>query len=198
MEPVGEKVVSATDVTPTNVGRRSRTVRVWDPVVRLIHWSLVGAFVIAWITGDEAESLHEGAGYAIVALLALRLIWGVAGSEYARFADIVHRPSAVFAHMADTVRLRGRRHLGHSPAGGAMVIALVVMLSIVCGSGYALTTDAFWSVEWVEELHETAANMTWVLIGLHLLGVALASVAHRENLVIAMVTGRKRKAPHPG
>lgn len=171
----------------------SPTVRVWDPLVRLFHWSLVAAFVIAWATGEELQSLHEVAGYAIVGLLVIRILWGFVGTTHARFSDFVYRPSTTIGYLIDTVRLRAKRYLGHNPAGGAMVLALLVMLAMVCGTGIMMTTDAYWGVEWVEEAHELAANLTVVLVGLHLVGVFVASVEHRENLVRAMITGRKRR-----
>jgi cytochrome b len=88
--------------------------------------------------------------------------------------------------------LRAKRYLGHNPAGGAMVIALLAALAVVTGTGVMMTTDAFWGLEWVEELHEIAVNLTLGLIALHILGVILASLEHGENLVMAMITGRKR------
>ncbi len=169
-----------------------RTVRVWDPLVRIFHWSLVAAFVTAWATGDELQKVHEIAGYTIVGLLVFRVFWGLFGSTHARFTDFVHHPAVVVAHIFDTARLRAQRHIGHNPAGGAMILALLLMLSVICGTGIMMTMDAFWGVEWVEEAHEIAVNMTIVLIGLHIAGVLVASVAHGENLVAAMVTGRKR------
>lgn len=169
------------------------TVRVWDPVVRIFHWSLVLAFVIAWASGDELQSLHETAGYAIAGLLAIRVVWGFIGTRHARFSDFIYRPSAVTGYLIDTVRLRARRYLGHNPAGGAMVLALIAMLAATCTTGFMMTTDAYWGVDWVEETHELAANLSIVLIGLHLVGVFVASAEHRENLVTAMITGRKRR-----
>jgi len=167
------------------------TVRIWDPVVRIFHWSLVLAFVIAWMSGDELQDLHEAAGYAIVGLLAIRVVWGFIGTRHARFSDFIYRPSAVIGYLIDTARLRARRYLGHNPAGGAMVLALIAMLAATCATGFMMTTDAYWGVDWVEETHELAANLSVVLIGLHLVGVFVASVEHRENLVAAMITGRK-------
>jgi cytochrome b len=169
------------------------TVRIWDPVVRIFHWSLVLAFVIAWASGDELQDLHEMAGYAIVGLLAIRVAWGFVGTRHARFSDFIYRPSAVISYLIDTARLRARRYLGHNPAGGAMVLALIAMLAATCATGFMMTTDAYWGVDWVEETHELAANLSVVLIGLHLVGVFVASVEHRENLVAAMITGRKRR-----
>ena len=169
------------------------TVRIWDPVVRIFHWSLVLAFVFAWASGDELQDLHEAAGYTIVGLLAIRVAWGFIGTRHARFSDFVYRPSAVIAYLIDMVRFRAPRHLGHNPAGGAMVLALIAMLAATCATGIMMTTDAYWGVNWVEEAHELAANLAVLLIGLHLAGVFVASLEHRENLVAAMITGRKRR-----
>jgi cytochrome b len=166
--------------------------RVWDPLVRLFHWSLVAAFLVAWATGDEENAIHIAAGYVIIALLAVRVVWGFVGTRHARFSDFVHRPATVVSFLADTVRLRAERYHGHNPAGGAMVIAMFVLLSAICGTGYMLTTDAYWGVHWVKEVHETLVNLMLVLIAVHLAGVILASLEHKENLVRAMVTGRKR------
>lgn len=172
----------------------AQTIRVWDPLVRLFHWSLVAAFVVAWLSGEEARSLHLAAGYTIVGLLSLRIVWGFVGTAHARFSDFVHRPSVVIGHLLDAARFRAGRYLGHNPAGGAMILALMGMLAATCVTGIMMTTDAYWGVGWVEEAHELAANLAIVLVGLHLVGVFAASVEHRENLVKAMVTGRKRRA----
>jgi cytochrome b len=168
------------------------TVRVWDPLVRVFHWSLVAAFVTAWATGDEVMSVHEFAGYVIVGLLVFRLAWGIVGSRHARFTDFVYGPATVIGFLKDSVILKARRYLGHNPAGGAMVIALLLTLAVITASGVMMTTDAFWGVRWVRETHETAVDVALVLVALHVAGVVLASIEHRENLVRAMITGRKR------
>jgi len=178
-----------------NAGRVVNTVKVWDAVVRAFHWLLVVAFVIAWSTGDDLKDLHQIAGYAIAFLLVIRVVWGFIGSTHARFSDFVFHPTVVILNLIDTMRLRARRSLGHSPAGGAMVIVLLVILTVTCATGIMMTTDAFWDFKWVEDTHETVANLTVVLIGFHLAGVSLASLKHRENLVAAMFTGRKRREP---
>lgn len=171
---------------------RPATARVWDPLVRIFHWSLATAFTVAWLSGEELRRVHLIAGYAIVGLVAFRLVWGVIGTTHARFSDFIYRPSTVIGYLIDAVRMRAKRYVGHNPAGGAMVIALLAMLGVTCATGVMMTTDAFWGVEWVEAAHEAAVNMMLVLIGLHLAGVAAASVEHRENLVRAMFTGCKR------
>jgi cytochrome b len=152
----------------------------------------MSTFAIAWLTGDELEQLHEAAGYVIIALLGVRIVWGFVGTAHARFADFVCRPSRVVGYLADTARLRARRYLGHNPAGGAMVVALLLVLAATAGSGFAMSTDAFHDAHWVEDVHEFMANGAILLVGLHVAGVAVSSLEHRENLVWAMITGRKR------
>ena len=168
------------------------TVKVWDPFVRIFHWSLVALFAVAFVTGDEVARLHIWAGYAIAALVALRFIWGVFGPRYARFATFVTGPSGVLTYLKQSTRLEAPRHLGHHPAGGAMILALLLLLVGVSVTGFALTTAAFSRSEFMEDIHEVLANITLALVVLHVLGVIVASLAHGENLVSAMITGRKR------
>lgn len=165
-------------------------VPVWDPLVRVFHWSLVAAFAIAWLT-DGDHKVHHVAGYAVLGLIGFRLVWGFVGSRHARFADFVPSPGALRAYLADLRRGRPRRHLGHNPAGGVMILAMLALLTAIGVTGWLQTTTAFWGVDWVEELHEALAWTGLGLVALHVAGVALSSLLHRENLVRAMVTGRK-------
>ncbi|WP_322989445.1 cytochrome b/b6 domain-containing protein [Hoeflea sp.] len=185
-----ETMVEAGDVTSP------ATVRVWDPLVRLFHWSLAGLFFFAFLTGDEWQDPHETAGYVIAALIAGRVVWGFVGSRTARFSSFVYGPSTVTAFVGDTLRMKARRYLGHNPAGGLMVIALLLAIAAISLTGVMMTSDAFWGVRWVKEAHETAAYATLGLVALHVGGVIFASIEHGENLLRAMVTGRKR-APGP-
>ena len=171
---------------------RQAEVKVWDPLVRVFHWGLVAAFVFAWVTGDEVKQVHIMAGYAVIGLVAFRILWGFIGARHARFADFVRGPSSVASYLRDTARQRTKRYLGHNPAGGAMIVALLVMLSIIGATGFMMTTEAFWGVAWVQAAHETAVSLTLGLVVLHIVGVIVASCEHRENLVRAMITGRKR------
>ena len=170
----------------------SATVKVWDPFVRVFHWTLLTLFVIAFVTGDESERVHIAAGYGIAILLALRLAWDVVGPRNARFSACVRSPHVVLAYLLDVANLRTRRYLGHNPAGGAMIVGLMAALIGTAVTGYIMTIDAYWGVKWVEEVHEALAYGTLALAGLHVLGVAASSLLHRENLVKAMWTGRKR------
>lgn len=168
------------------------TVRVWDPFVRIFHWSLVALFAVAFLTGDEIEWLHLWAGYAIGGLVALRIAWGFIGPRYARFTDFVKGPRTVAAFLKQSVRLEAPRHTGHNPAGGLMIIALLAALIGLSVTGVLMTTDGYWGSEAMEDIHEAIANGTLILIALHVLGVVVASLEHGENLVVSMITGRKR------
>jgi cytochrome b len=167
-------------------------IRVWDPFVRFFHWSLVGLFVIAFATGDEIEAVHIAAGYAIASLVGLRILWGLVGPRRARFTDFVRGPRTVLAYCRSAAAGRAPRFLGHNPAGGAMIIALLGMLIGISVTGVMMTSDAYWGAEWVEDLHEGLVYAMLGLIGLHVAGVLFSSLAHRENLVGSMITGWKR------
>lgn len=173
------------------------TAKIWDPLVRIFHWSLVTSFAVAWLAADELRSLHEWAGYAAAALVAFRTGYGFVGSRYARFSQFVRGPTQTIAYAGDAVRNRERRYLGHNPLGAVMVVALLLATAATALTGWIMTTDAYWGVEWVEDVHKVLANAMLVMIGLHVAGVVLASARHGENLVRAMVTGRKRAA-EPG
>jgi cytochrome b len=165
--------------------RPPATVKVWDLFVRVFHWSLASLFVIAYATGDEVERVHVAAGYAIAGLIVLRVAWGVLGPHYARFNTFVRTPHEVCAYLRNAALLKSPRYLGHNPAGGVMILALLAMLAGTCITAYMMTTDAFWGAKWLEHIHEVLANLTVVLIVLHVLGVLFASFEHRENLVKA-------------
>lgn len=192
---------------------------VWDPLVRLFHWLLVLAFAIAYLTqGDPFEDLleqldgawlqtvHVWAGYTIGGLLLFRLIWGLVGPRYARFSDFVYRPSEVFAYAKAVLTLRAPRYLGHNPAGGAMIIALLLSLAVTVIAGLMLygadkglgplagllANSSDGAIHTFKEVHEFFANFTIILIVGHLIGVIWESLLHRENLARAMITGRKR------
>jgi cytochrome b len=168
------------------------SVKIWDPFVRVFHWSLAALFLLAYATGDEIEGVHIAAGYTIGGLVAARIIWGLIGPPHARFSTFVRPPGEILAYLRDAIRFKAPRHLGHNPAGGAMVVALLVMLAATSMAGYMLTTDAMAETKWIEELHEIFANLTMGLVVVHVLGVIFASFEHRENLVKSMITGRKR------
>jgi cytochrome b len=169
-------------------------VKVWDPFVRVFHWSLAALFLVAFVTGDEAAQVHVVAGYTIAGLIALRIIWGFVGPRHARFSNFVRSPRKVLAYLRDAALLRAPRYLGHNPAGGAMIVALLLMLIGTSITGYMMMTDGYWGAKGAEEAHEVFANLTVGLIVFHVLGVLLSSFEHGENLVKSMITGWKRRS----
>ena len=181
-------------------------VRIWDPLLRIFHWSLAIAFAVAFVTEDDLLALHVWAGYAILGLIAFRLVWGFLGPRHAQWSDFVKEPREIASYLRNALRFRAERHLGHNPAGGAMVVALLLALTVTGISGLAVYgaqelsgplapllggVSEAWA-HTLEEVHEVFANLTLLLVALHLAGVALASVQHQENLVKAMITGYKR------
>lgn len=206
--------------------KQTERIVVWDPVVRYGHWALVAAFAVAYLSAEEEATgspdlLHVWCGYAVGIIVALRVIWGFVGPRSARFSDFVYGPLTVLRYFTDLVRGHARRYLGHSPAGGMMVIALLVCLAGTVGTGLVAYGErgkgplagvvggpiahasaasaqapengkAEREESPLDELHGALANITLALVILHVLGVGLASVAHKENLVMAMITGEKR------
>jgi cytochrome b len=170
-----------------------KMVRVWDLYVRLFHWSLVAAVSWAWFGAKDPDALHAVAGYTACGLLASRLIWGVVGFSYARFSSFVKRPKVVIDYLRSIARGNEARYLGHNPAGGAMIVALLTLICATCASGGLLNTDAFWGDERLQAVHQIFADGLLILVAIHIAGVLLASFHHKENLVWAMITGRKRK-----
>ena len=199
----------------------NQTVRVWDPLVRIFHWGLVVAVAVAWLSSEGWDDLHAIAGYVMIGLLAVRLIWGMVGSRYARFTQFLRAPKAVIAYLRDLAARRERRYIGHNPAGGVMILVLMLTLAGTGWTGWLLEDPTRLAAlpdmpqiiapahagehggegegegGLIGDLHEVLANFGLLLIGLHLGGVVLASLRHRENLARAMVTGDKR-APEAG
>jgi cytochrome b len=175
-----------------SIPSRVRTLRVWDPLVRIGHWLLASSVLFAWLTRHSAGPWHEWLGYGALAIVALRLVWGLMGGPHARFSAFVRSPRTTLSYAQ--ALLRGREHpsVGHNPLGGWMIVALLLLVIAVCATGWLYTTDRYWGVEWVETLHSTLTDALLVLVALHVAGVLHASWRHRENLIAAMFHGRKR------
>lgn len=166
------------------------TIHVWDRFVRAFHWSTVTLVAIAFLSPDM-KSLHEPVGYAVLALVLARLVWGIVGTRHARFTNFVVGPVAVTTYLRTLRQGHARRYLGHNPAGGLMVLALLATLLVITISGFLSETDRFFGVDWVSRLHNLSTDVLLGLIICHLAGVLISSRLHRENLVAAMITGRK-------
>ncbi len=204
-------------------------VRVWDPLVRLFHWTLVAAFIIAYVTGEEDSLVHIYAGYYIIGLLAFRILWGFVGTRYARFSNFLYSPRRTVQYLKGMFSGTPEPFTGHNPAGGWMIVMLLVSLVLtsytglkvygleghgpLAAGGVEVTLVApahaddehgedeaheghgdgeAWGEEFWEELHEFFSNLTVLLVVIHVAGVIVASRVHGENLVRAMITGKKR------
>ena len=178
--------------TRSVVATKPKTVKVWDPFVRIFHWSLVATYFGAYFI-EGGDTGHEVLGYIALGLVATRIVWGFIGTEYARFAQFVPSPHRLFIYTREAIRRHETRVLGHNPAGAVMILALICAVIATSATGWMLTTDAYWGDELIEELHELIANATVVLVGIHVAGAIYESVRHRENLILAMITGRKRE-----
>lgn len=179
--------------TPTP-GPVTRRVRVWDPIVRLFHWTLAGGVIANLTFLRHAEDPHIYVGYAVIAALAVRLVWGVAARGHARFTSFVPGPRSLLRYAKAMLARREPRYVGHNPAGGAMIVVLLGLLVAVGTTGWMMGTDAYWGVPWVENAHELAANLLIGAVALHVFGAIVESIRHRENLPLAMITGYKRAA----
>jgi cytochrome b len=218
----------------------TKTVSVWDPLVRIGHWTLVITFFIAYFTEEDFLTQHTWAGYVVGTVVLIRIIWGFIGSKHAKFKDFIYSPSAIFVYLKALISRKPQHYLGHNPAGGVMVLALLLSLSATIYTGMALyaveknagplagivanndktlpkasiiptayadedgdegeneqenfsvneADEEFW-----EGLHEFFVNFTLLLIALHIGGVLLSSYVDKENLIKAMLTGRKEVPP---
>lgn len=178
----------------SNIDKPSNKQTVWDAPVRILHWCLVASMAAAWITSDSAGPAHEYIGYGIGAIIAARLAWGFKGNRYARFTHFVRSPASTLDYLGQALRARAPRHIGHNPLGGWMVVAFMVCIALVVFSGWLLNTDLLWGYAWPVRLHAALAWIMVALIGLHVAGVIITSLVHRENLIAAMFTGKKEAA----
>lgn len=166
-------------------------VKVWDPLVRVFHWSLVGLFGANALFVDDHSKLHHWIGYTVVGLVAFRIVWGVVGTQYARFASFPPSVSGAVGQLGEMVRHESHPHTGHTPLGAWMIYNLLLALLVIGFSGWLMTTDMFWGVEWPEELHAAAVTWAELSVALHVAAVVYESARTRINLPRAMVTGYK-------
>jgi len=171
-----------------------KTIRVWDPLVRLLHWTLV-VCVLSNLLNESGETVHRWLGYTACAVVLVRIVWGFVGTAHARFADWFPTPSRLFPYLKALLRNQAPRHIGHNPAGAVMMLALMALVLSLGATGYLMTTDAFFGEDWLEELHEGLANTLIAAVVVHIGAALLDSWKHRENLVASMLHGRKAVAP---
>jgi cytochrome b len=182
------------------------TVKVWDRFLRFFHWTLVLCFTTAYISGEvHASTLHELVGYVLCVLLAARLYWGFKGSEYARFRAFIFPISEAITYLRSMLKGNPKHYYGHNPAGALMVFTMFGLLAVIFVSGLLslgtidfegplvflanrVSDEASYTFR---HLHQFLPNVALALVVLHLLGVLVGSIQHKENLVRAMLTGKK-------
>lgn len=170
---------------------RKAPVRVWDAVVRLTHWS-VAALVLWELVEDSGGRLHRTLGYAAAGLVLLRLLWGFAGSPPARFSTWLPSVPGLLAYCRALLAGRAPRHLGHTPLGALMMLAMWTLILALAVTGWLSRLDAFWGEDWPVDLHAVLADCLMVLVVVHVAAAIAMGRMHGENLVAAMIHGRKR------
>lgn len=179
--------MTARSITPASL-------RVWDIPIRLFHWLLAATILVAFLSALENSPLapwHQSAGWVAAVLVAFRLIWGFVGGEFARFAGFL-RLQELGSHLSQLVRGRAQPVLGHNPLGGLAIVGLLGLVAATVATGALLSQGGD------DELHEAVAYGLLALIVVHVAAVLIMSFATRENLIRAMLTGRKSAALHPG
>ena len=159
---------------------------VWDLPTRIFHWSLVLAFLGVQITAEWSDSIHELFGYMVLTLVGFRIIWGVFGPPTARFNHLVPTLRSIKEHVGNLINQNIQHAIGHNPLGALMVIILLSTLSIAGITGYLSQTNAFWGYEWVNDIHEASGELSLVLVGIHVSGVAVMSILEGQNLISRM------------
>ena len=175
---------------------------IWDPLLRIFHWSLTFFFLLAYLLEGDWLSLHSHAGYTVLLLVLFRVVWGVIGVTYARFSNFSTSPREIVVFLRQLMGGQAGSYVGHNPAGAAMIFALLVSLSITAFTGICLfavegsgplanTLVSFLPGQLLENVHEFFADFTLVLVAVHIIGVFLTSFVYKENLTRAMITGVK-------
>jgi cytochrome b len=175
-----------------------KSVLVWDAPVRVFHWLMALSFAGAYITAESERwrLVHVTLGYTVAGLLVFRLLWGLVGTRHARFASFVRGPGAALRYLGALLRGRPEHHAGHNPANALAIVALLLLAGAVTATGWAYYSQL--GGDWLAELHEGVANAMLALVGIHIIAVVVSGWLHRENLVGAMLTGRRRVAPQEG
>lgn len=166
-------------------------IKVWDPLVRVFHWSLVTLFAANALFVDDESKLHLWIGYTILGLVLVRIVWGFVGTTYARFSSFPPSLSGAAGQLTEIATGRKKIHLGHTPLGALMIYNLLFAILAISLTGFMMTTNMFWGIGWVEELHEVFVSWAEISVVLHIGAVIFESRRTKVNLPRAMVTGVK-------
>lgn len=189
--------------TPVNdtvgaTGKLRQSIMVWDMPVRVFHWLLVICFAGAWLTSESERlaMIHYAFGYTACVLVLVRLVWGVIGTRYARFSQFLKSPKEVIGHFRAMLRGHPHHDVGHNPAGGLVMFALMLLILLIGFTGY-LTVKEFFG-NFASEIHEAVASLVLGLVIVHVIAAIGMSVIEKQNLVRSMVTGKKKGFPEQG
>lgn len=192
------KTVSASpaDAMPSRPAQRLPLI--WDAPVRVFHWLGMLCFAGAYLTAESERwrLVHVTLGYTLAGLIAFRVVWGFIGTRHARFNDFVRKPAAALAYLRSLLVGKPASHAGHNPAGALAIVAMLTLAAGVTATGWL--TYAEWGGDLFEDAHEALANLMLAVVGVHVAAVVVSSRLHRENLVLAMFTGRKDAPPTEG
>lgn len=167
--------------------------KVWDPLVRVFHWTLALCVLANFFLLEAGEVPHRYTGYLACILVLIRIVWGFVGTRYARFSDFFPTPAKIRHHIREVRAGHPDPYLGHNPLGAVMMLALLMLVLSMGVTGWMMGTDQFYEVEWVKQLHEGIANFMMLCVGLHVAAAVAMSRLTKVNLVRAMVTGIKQK-----
>lgn len=162
---------------------------IWDPVIRVFHWTVAFAFLMNYFFLEEGGDPHEFAGYYILCAVAVRFVWGFIGSNNARFKSFWPSIDGIRQHVQAIRSGNIPEENGHNPVGALMVFALLIGLILTGASGWSLD-GIFWGEDWAKEIHEVAANTTLALVIVHVFAVVIFSIAGPRNLILQMVSGK--------
>lgn len=189
--------------TPMNdtvgaTGKFKQAIMVWDMPVRVFHWLLVICFAGAWLTSESErlQMIHYAFGYTACLLVLIRLVWGVIGTRYARFTQFLKSPKAVLEHFMAMLRGHPHHDVGHNPAGGLVMVALMLLILVIGVSGYLSVKELLG--DFAGEIHESVASLALAVVILHILAAIVMSLMEKQNLVKSMVDGKKQGMPEQG
>jgi cytochrome b len=187
---------------------------VWDLPLRLFHWLFATSIIACWVSAELKDDYvwmmqwHFYLGYWIIGLLVFRIIWGLIGPRHARFGSFLAGPLSIWRYLRGIVSGASLYTVGHNPAGGLMVIVMLVLVTIQAVTGLFATDEVVWSGPYMPAVSKDTArslttlhhmNFNWILaaVALHLTAIGFYGLVKRQNLVGAMVTGRKPAAYVP-
>ena len=176
-------------------GKLRQMILVWDMPVRVFHWLLVICFAGAWLTSESErlQMIHYAFGYTACLLVLIRLVWGVIGTRYARFSQFLKSPKAVLGHFMAMLRGHPHHDVGHNPAGGLVMVALMLLILVIGLSGYLSVKEVLG--DFAGEIHESVSSLALAVVILHVLAAIIMSLLEKQNLVRSMVNGKKQGMP---